>query len=79
MFTLNNREQKIWQSAVDYYRKDSAMFAAVSQISDLAKREFAETVVPLRTKEGYDEKIDHEGFIYARYLLTTYGAKWCNS
>ena len=76
---LTDRELSIWDKAVDYYRKDRGMFAAIFQVSDLAQKDFAETIVPLRDKEGYDEKIDHEGFIYARYLLVTYAASWCKS
>jgi hypothetical protein len=76
---LTDRELKIWQSAIDYYRNDKAVFGAISQVSDLAKQDFADTIVSLRGKEGYDEKVDHEGFIYARYLLTTYAAQWCKS
>jgi len=76
---LTDRELSIWDKAVDYYRKDKGMFAAISQVSDLAQKIFAETIIPLREKEEYDEKIDHEGFIYARYLLTSYAAQWCKS
>lgn len=76
---LTDREWKIWNKAIDYYKSNQSMFSAISQVSDLARQDFAETIAPLRNKEGYDKKIDHEGFIYARYLLTTYGAKWCKS
>jgi len=76
---LTDRELSIWDRALAHYRKDRGMFAAISQVSDLAQKDFAKTIVSLREKEGYDERIDHEGFIYARYLLTSYAAQWCKS
>ena len=52
------------------------MFAAISQVSDLARQEFADTMQEIRDKPAYADRIESEGSIYAKYLLTTYAAQW---
>ena len=73
---LTDQELTIWENALNHYRADVGMFTAISQVSDLAKQEFADTMEEIRDKSTYSDRIEIEGSIYARYLLTAYAATW---
>lgn len=72
---LTHQEESIWNTALSHYSK-TEMAAAISQVSDLAQAEFLATMEGIRGNPEYSDKIEREGLIYAKYLLTEYAIKF---
>lgn len=68
----------IFQSAMDYFKKDESMFFVVNQIADLAEKQFFEKCEQLKTHIDSDQ-FKKEGVIYAKYLITTISLRLQNN
>lgn len=75
LMPLTEQEEAIFSRAIAHY-KESDFAEAIYQISDLAKSEFIRKMEIARSHPDYDQKIERQGFILAKFLLIDLATKF---